>query len=85
MVAKALRIQGVAVGDRYVFLSKQDENRCVLTNTQPPRREAIETLELAERGIVKTHFTTEKMENLTKVFEEMDKGTLKGRVVLDLS
>ena len=57
----------------------------MLTDSQPLRREAIETLELAERGIVKTHFTTEKMENLTKVFEEMDKGTLKGRVVLDLS
>ncbi|KAI1340849.1 GroES-like protein [Xylariaceae sp. FL0016] len=49
------------------------------------RKEAIETLQLAERGIVKTHFRTEKMEALTKVFEEMDKGQLQGRVVLDLS
>ena len=31
------------------------------------RREAIETLEFAERGIVKTHFRTEKMDALTKV------------------
>lgn len=49
------------------------------------RREAIETLEFAERGVVKTHFTTTKMDGLTKVFEEMDRGELKGRVVLDLS
>lgn len=48
------------------------------------RQEAIETLELAARGIIKTHFRTEKMENLTKVFEEMHSGQLQGRVVLDL-
>jgi alcohol dehydrogenase, propanol-preferring len=49
------------------------------------RREAIETLELAERGVVKVHFRTAKMGELTGVFEEMDRGELKGRVVLDLS
>lgn len=64
MVAKALSIVGVAVGDR---------------------REAIETLEFAERGIVKTHFETCKMGDITGVFEKMDRGELRGRVVLDLS
>jgi propanol-preferring alcohol dehydrogenase len=49
------------------------------------RREAIETMDFAARGIVKTHFRVEKMDKLTGVFEEMEKGTLKGRVVLDLS
>lgn len=49
------------------------------------RREAIETLEFAERGIVKTHFRTEKMDKLTDVFQEMEQGALKGRVVLDLT
>lgn len=49
------------------------------------RKEAIETMDFAARGIVKTHFREEKMEGLTKVFEAMDKGELKGRVVLDLS
>ncbi|KAK7708084.1 hypothetical protein SLS64_006906 [Diaporthe eres] len=48
------------------------------------RKEAIETLELAERGIIKTHFRTEKLENLTEIFEQMHKGELTGRVVLDL-
>ncbi|RMZ92640.1 hypothetical protein DV736_g100, partial [Chaetothyriales sp. CBS 134916] len=43
------------------------------------RKEAVETLELAERGIVKTHFITKKMDNLTEVFEQMDKGRLQGR------
>ncbi|KAL1957067.1 hypothetical protein VTO42DRAFT_6325 [Malbranchea cinnamomea] len=49
------------------------------------RREAIETMEFAARGIIKPHFRLEKMENLTAVFEEMGRGELKGRVVLDLS
>jgi alcohol dehydrogenase, propanol-preferring len=49
------------------------------------RKEAIETLEMAARGIVKTHFTVEKMDKLTETFEKMDKGKLQGRVVLDLS
>ncbi|WPH04116.1 Hypothetical protein R9X50_00700100 [Acrodontium crateriforme] len=48
------------------------------------RREAIETLRFAERGLVKTHFRTAKMDELTGVFEQMDKGELLGRVVLDL-
>ncbi|KAH9826949.1 Alcohol dehydrogenase GroES-like domain [Teratosphaeria destructans] len=48
------------------------------------RKEAIETLQFAERGLVKTHFRTAKMEELTGVFEQMHKGELKGRVVVDL-
>ena len=34
------------------------------------RRDAIECLDFAARGIVKTHFRTEKMEKLTEVREE---------------
>lgn len=49
------------------------------------RREAIETLEFAARGLVKTHFRLEKMDKLTEVFKEMDEAKLQGRVVLDLS
>ncbi|SMR45161.1 unnamed protein product [Zymoseptoria tritici ST99CH_3D1] len=49
------------------------------------RREAIETLDFAARGIVKTHFRTAKMEELTGIFEQMERGEVVGRVVLDLS
>jgi propanol-preferring alcohol dehydrogenase len=49
------------------------------------RKEAIETLKFAERGLVKTHFRTCKMEELTSIFEQMDRGELQGRVVLDLN
>jgi len=49
------------------------------------RKEAIETLQFAERGLVKTHFSTCKMEDMTSIFEKMDRGELQGRVVLDLS
>jgi propanol-preferring alcohol dehydrogenase len=48
------------------------------------RREAIETLDFAARGVVKTYYRTERMERLTDVFKEMHEGKLKGRVVLDL-
>lgn len=48
------------------------------------RKDAIETMNMAARGVVKTHFTVEPMSALTDVFERMDKMTLKGRVVIDL-
>ncbi|CAK4032052.1 Alcohol dehydrogenase 2 [Lecanosticta acicola] len=49
------------------------------------RREAIETLEFAQRGVVKTHFKTARMEDLTSIFEQMDRGELQGRIVLDMT
>lgn len=48
------------------------------------RKEAIETLEMAARGIVKTHYRVEKMDKLTEVFQEMEEGKLVGRIVIDL-
>lgn len=48
------------------------------------QREALEVLDMAARGIVKTHLRVEKMEKLTEVFQEMSAGKMKGRVVLDL-
>lgn len=49
------------------------------------RKEAIEVLEMARRGIVKTHFRVENMDKLTEIFQQMDAAKLQGRVVLDLS
>ncbi|KAK3936467.1 chaperonin 10-like protein [Diplogelasinospora grovesii] len=49
------------------------------------RKEAIETLEMAARGVVKTHFTLEPMSRLTDVFERMEKMQLQGRVVIDMN
>jgi len=48
------------------------------------KREVLEVLEMAARGIVKTRTRIEKMENLTEVFKEMSEGKMLGRVVLDL-
>ena len=48
------------------------------------QREALEVLEMAARGIVKTRHRIEKMEKLTEVFHEMSEGKMQGRVVLDL-
>lgn len=48
------------------------------------KRDAIECLEMASRGLIKTHYKVERMENLTSVFEDMHNCKLQGRVVLDL-
>jgi alcohol dehydrogenase, propanol-preferring len=47
-------------------------------------KEALEVLELAARGLVKTHYRIEKMEKLTEIFQEMSEMKMQGRVVLDL-
>ena len=46
--------------------------------------EALQVLDMAARGQIKSSHRIEKLENLTKVFEEMEGGKLQGRVVLDL-
>jgi propanol-preferring alcohol dehydrogenase len=48
------------------------------------RKDAIEVLDFARRGIVRSHHQIKKMEDLTQVFDDMSKGNLIGRVVLDL-
>jgi propanol-preferring alcohol dehydrogenase len=48
------------------------------------RKEAIDTLDMAARGIVKTHYRVEKLDKLTEVFEDMHAMKLQGRVVIDL-
>lgn len=49
------------------------------------RKDAIEVMQLAERGIVKTNLAKAKMEDLTEVFNKMEDGLLIGKVVLELS
>ena len=49
------------------------------------RKDAIETMNMAARGIVKTHYTIEPMSKLTEVFNQMEEMKLQGRVVIDLS
>ena len=49
------------------------------------RREAIETLGMASRGLVETYVTIISPESLGKSFEEMKAGKLQGRVVLNIS
>ncbi|OJJ65611.1 hypothetical protein ASPBRDRAFT_35810 [Aspergillus brasiliensis CBS 101740] len=49
------------------------------------RRDALEVLDLVARGIIKPHVRTETMEKLKEVFEDMAKGLISGRVVIDLA
>ncbi|TGJ85117.1 hypothetical protein E0Z10_g3629 [Xylaria hypoxylon] len=49
------------------------------------RREAIDTLEMATRGVIKFPIRTVGMSELQSVFEDMENGKITGRVVLDLS
>lgn len=48
------------------------------------QRDALEILDMAARGIVKTRYRTEPLEKLTEVFQEMSQGKMQGRVVIDL-
>lgn len=48
------------------------------------QREAIEVLDMAARGVVKTRLRLEKMDQLSNVFQQMSLGKMQGRVVLDL-
>jgi propanol-preferring alcohol dehydrogenase len=48
------------------------------------RKDAIEVMQLAERGIVKTHLLRAKKEDLTEVFQKMEDSLLIGKVVLEL-
>ncbi|KAI0400180.1 alcohol dehydrogenase-like protein [Xylaria palmicola] len=57
----------------------------IVAATVGNRREAVEVLEMATRGIVKFPVRTVGMGALQSVFEEMGRGELVGRVVMDLS
>ncbi|MCJ1470400.1 hypothetical protein MMC07_009045 [Pseudocyphellaria aurata] len=48
------------------------------------RADAVEVLDFAARGIIRSQFRIEKMDRLTEVFQEMKDGKLMGRVVIDL-
>ncbi|KAI2641140.1 alcohol dehydrogenase-like protein [Xylaria nigripes] len=49
------------------------------------RREAVETLDMAARGVAKVPVRTYAMQDLQSVFERMSKGQVIGRAVLDFS
>ncbi|EIM83178.1 mannitol-1-phosphate dehydrogenase MPDH1 [Stereum hirsutum FP-91666 SS1] len=46
------------------------------------QQDAIEALDLVARGKVKTHVNLRKMEEINEIFDEMEKGTLIGRAVI---
>lgn len=48
------------------------------------RLDAKECLEIAARGLVKTHYQLRKMEDLTDIFKAMEEGKINGRIVMDL-
>ncbi|KIA75476.1 alcohol dehydrogenase [Aspergillus ustus] len=49
------------------------------------RSDAAETMEMAARGVVKTHVSVQPMGSLMDIFDKMNKRQVKGRVVLDLT
>ncbi|EIN08458.1 GroES-like protein [Punctularia strigosozonata HHB-11173 SS5] len=48
------------------------------------RQDAIEALEIASLGKVKCHYVTRPLSDLKDVYESMEKGTVAGRIVLDM-
>lgn len=49
------------------------------------RTEALQVLDFAARGLIKTHVVVEKLDDLNDVFHRMAKGQLHGRTVIDLT
>ena len=58
---------------------------CIVGSAVGNRKDAIECLDMAARGIVKVHYRLEKMEKLQDIFDEIKSGNLQGRVILDLA
>ncbi|KAL3482703.1 chaperonin 10-like protein [Aspergillus germanicus] len=48
------------------------------------RINAQEAVEMAARGVVKSHIQLRRMNELSAIFHEMEQGTLSGRAVIDL-
>jgi len=49
------------------------------------RQDAIEALDIAARGKVKCHYVVRGLSDLKDIYEGLEKGTVAGRVVLDIS
>ncbi|KAJ4390964.1 hypothetical protein N0V93_004563 [Gnomoniopsis smithogilvyi] len=56
----------------------------IVANKSGNRLETIEAVEIAARHGIKTQYELKKMEDLTKIFEDMEGGKINGRIVLDL-
>ncbi|KAJ5113837.1 hypothetical protein N7456_002371 [Penicillium angulare] len=63
------------------FLFKQTS---IVGSSVGTYRESVEVMELARRGILQPCVNLEPLENLQNVFERMEAGTLKGKVVLNI-
>ena len=46
------------------------------------RADLIESLAFAGDGLVKSHYSTDRLDNITQIFERMKAGTIDGRVVM---
>ncbi|KAH6871762.1 chaperonin 10-like protein [Thelonectria olida] len=71
-------IQGAEVGD---FIQKE---LTMFANKSGNRLEARECLEIASRGLVRTHYQLKTMDQLTEIFHDFEDGKINGRIVLDL-
>jgi propanol-preferring alcohol dehydrogenase len=49
------------------------------------RQDLEESLQFAGEGKVKSHFSWDKLENINDIFARMEKGTIDGRIVVDLA
>jgi propanol-preferring alcohol dehydrogenase len=49
------------------------------------RKDLAESLEFAAEGKVKAHYTTDKLENINHIFEQMEQGKIDGRIVMEIN
>ncbi|KAK9437174.1 alcohol dehydrogenase [Metarhizium brunneum] len=84
-----LVVVGVQEGDETPICSASPNaflfhQRRIVGSSVDNRLDAIEVMKLAARGIVKPHFTLRSLEELGDIFEEMERGELLGKVVVEV-
>lgn len=58
---------------------------CIVGSAVGNRKDAIDCLDMVARGVVKVHYRLESMGKLPAIFDEMQSGSVQGRIVLDLA
>lgn len=48
------------------------------------RQDLVEALQFAADGLVATHYSTDKLDNINAIFDKMKAGNIDGRIVLDI-
>ncbi|KAF5379106.1 hypothetical protein D9615_005953 [Tricholomella constricta] len=80
----AVGLPGKATLDASIFFTVF-KSISILGSYVGNRQDAREALDIAARGGVKCHYAVRKLGDLQDIYEELKKGTISGRVVVDMT